>query len=131
MSKKDLNEIYSQETTQEHCDCCDHDHNHDGCDCGCEDMYLPYDFEPAHNAASFANIFSIICKVIAGFYFILSTGNAVNTLFYYQETYTDLDWSFYLEFFTSTFTSVFLITIAFLAIGEVVNLLNRIKEALN
>ena len=120
--KDELNdEILTEEETNE-CDCCSHDHEH--CDCGCEE----YDFEPIHKKGSCANIFSIISKVIAVMCLIIGTYSYVDTVFSYNEMYGAFP--SIIEVVYGYLSSILLIAFAFFGIGEVINLINRIKESI-
>lgn len=139
MTKKKLDEL-NEEIKKAKCESCEHEHEnheeHDGCacDCGCEDMYLPYDLEEIHSNYSFANIFSIVSKVVAIIYFIFGSYYAFGDLKYaivsYEQAGQKLGFDFYIDFSLNFLSSIVLITFLFVAIGEVTNLLNRIKESL-
>lgn len=106
------------EDCNDDCNCCDHD----GCDCG------DYTFEPIHKSTSCANVFSIISKVIAVLYLILGSYGYVLSIVDYKEMYGEMP--SVVDIVMGYCSSLLLVAFAFWAIGEVINLLNRVKEAI-
>ncbi|MCQ2748616.1 MAG: hypothetical protein MJ246_00960 [Clostridia bacterium] len=91
--------------------------------CGLDDFC----YEPIHKKGSCANVFSIIAKAFAGLYFVIGTYSYIMSIVDYVGMYgekpgvVDVAYGF--------ISSVILYTICFWAIGEIINLVNRIKEA--
>lgn len=117
-----MSEEIKEEVIEEVKEC---DGNCEACEdvCGMED----FSFEPIHKAGSCANVFSIICKAFAGLFFVISTYSYIMSIVDYVGMYgeqpgvIDVAYGF--------ISSVVLNTVIFWAIGEVTNLINRIKEA--
>lgn len=116
MSDEIKDEVIEEKECDGNCEACE-----DVCD------LADYSFEPVHKKGSCANVFSIICKAFAGLYFVISTYSYVMSIVQYAQMYgenpgvIDIAYGFV--------SSVVLYTICFWAIGEIINLVNRIKEA--
>lgn len=106
------------QSSHDDCSCCDHD----GCD------FEDFSFEPIHKSSSCANIFSIVSKVIAVLYLILGSYGYVMSIVEYNEMYGEMPTL--VDVVMGYFSSLLLVAFAFWAIGEVINLLNRLKEAI-
>ena len=103
------------------------------CDGNCEscsqDCFGDFEFEPIHKKGSFANILSIGCKVLALAYFVLSLWIYIASIVEYTKEAGMLPMSV-LEIIVSYIDQFGLLIVVFLGFGEVVNLINRIKESI-
>lgn len=124
---EEVKEVKAKKETvveEEHCDC-----DHELCDCGCGDFEFFDDVVP-HKKGSFANILSIVSKVLGLIFFILGTWNFGEYMIQYTAESASYGGVDIIGAICSYFTSILLVSVAFLAIGEGINLLNRMKESL-
>lgn len=99
------------------------------CDGVCETCDEPcFSFEPVHKKGSCANVFSIICKAFAGLYFVIGTYSYIMSIVDYVSMYGQKPGV--IDIANGFVSSIVLYTIIFWAIGEIINLVNRIKEAI-
>lgn len=122
MSEENKNEEIKEEVKEEELAC---DGNCESCEIDC---LGDYEFEPIHNKKSIANIFQIVCKVSALLFLIFGTYTFVLSVIGYAQSYGEIP--SVVEIIYSWLADVLKGTIVLFAIGEVVNLINRIKESI-
>lgn len=120
-NKEELKEEVKEDVEVKSCD-----GNCESCEDVCE--FKDYDFEPIHRKGSIANIFSIVAKVFALLFFVIGTYEYILSVVTYSSQYGEIP--SILEVFFSFMQDVCLTSVIFFAIGEVINLINRIKEAI-
>ncbi|MCQ2979309.1 MAG: hypothetical protein MJ245_05895 [Clostridia bacterium] len=120
--EKELKEEIVTEEIDKLADC---DGNCAACD---QDCFGDMDLEPVHKTWSFANVLQVACKVVALIYFVLGTYEYIASIVGYVESYGEMP--SIIEVIYSFFAEIGFNTIIILGVGEVINLINRVKEAL-
>lgn len=126
MSEEKKEELKEEIVTDEIDNIADCDGNCAACS---EDCFGDFEFEPIHKTWSFANVLSLSCKVIGLVYFLVSIYVYIKSVVEYQAGYGELPMGI-VEIILSFFDQFGLTTVVFLGVGEVVNLINRIKESI-
>ena len=104
------------------------------CDGNCESCEVEdclaagYDFEPIHKKGTIANIFSIVCKVLALLFLVVGTYEYVLSIVSYVQTYAEMP--SIIEVIYSWVNEVCFVAAVFFGIGEITNLVNRVKESI-